>query len=274
LLVGEVPHGNLSEDLPNMASLPQEISHAILRATSQKQNERFASCSEFVDAIGKGKHTNTTLWTPHTSIERQTIDVGFDYGETYPYRKPFPIFGSKLYLSVTTIIVIGVAIGIAVMNLLDTTKTNVTESPEETVVIESNEQVRQKVEFQMLQSLSENDDDALRRVGDYYLLGIAGVEHDLSRAVKCYTESAKHGNAQAAYQLGRCYEEGIGVAKNITEAIKWYQAAVKQNEPNAIFRIGLCYEKGKGIEKNEAEARRYIKRASRLGQRDAQRYKP
>ncbi|MDR3108790.1 MAG: protein kinase [Planctomycetaceae bacterium] len=274
LLVGEVPHGKLSEDLPKMASLPQGIAHAILRAVSQKPDERFANCSDFVDAIGKGKHTNTTLWTPRTSIEKQTIDMGYGYGESYPYRKPFRIFGSKFYLSATAIIAIGVVIGIAVVQLLDAAKTDATEAPEETMVIESNEQVRQRVEFQKLLSLSKSDDDALRRVGDYYLLGIAGVERDLSRAVKYYTESAEHGNAQAAYQVGRCYEEGIGVAKNEKEAVKWYQIAAKYNEPNAIFRIGLCYAKGKGIEKNEVEARRNISKAARLGQREAQKYRP
>lgn len=38
---------------------------------------------------------------------------------------------------------------------------------------------------------------------------------------KC-RESAESGYAPAQYQLGLCYEEGIGVQRNLAKAFRWY----------------------------------------------------
>lgn len=41
---------------------------------------------------------------------------------------------------------------------------------------------------------------------------------------KC-RESAESGYAPAQYQLGLCYEEGIGVQRNLAKAFRWYWMA-------------------------------------------------
>ncbi|MBO5959059.1 MAG: SEL1-like repeat protein [Lentisphaeria bacterium] len=41
----------------------------------------------------------------------------------------------------------------------------------------------------------------------------------------------------AQYQLGLCYEKGIGVDKNETKAIKWLVKAARQGYANAINNL-------------------------------------
>ena len=47
---------------------------------------------------------------------------------------------------------------------------------------------------------------------------------------KC-RESAESGYAPAQYQLGLCYEEGIGVQRNLAKAFRWYWMATDNNRP-------------------------------------------
>ena len=47
---------------------------------------------------------------------------------------------------------------------------------------------------------------------------------------KC-RESAESGYAPAQYQLGQCYEEGIGVQRNLAKAFRWYWMASDNSRP-------------------------------------------
>lgn len=50
-------------------------------------------------------------------------------------------------------------------------------------------------------------------------------------AVSTITPVAEKGNAKAQYQLGQCYEEGIGVERNLAKAFKLYWLASDQCRP-------------------------------------------
>ena len=48
-----------------------------------------------------------------------------------------------------------------------------------------------------------------------------------------YRKAAEQGKAIAQYNLGYCYEKGLGVVKDPTEAVKWYRKAAEQGDAAA-----------------------------------------
>jgi TPR repeat protein len=44
--------------------------------------------------------------------------------------------------------------------------------------------------------------------------------------------------ADAQFQLGNCYREGIGAAANSEQALFWFERAADQGEPEAMNAIG------------------------------------
>ena len=52
-----------------------------------------------------------------------------------------------------------------------------------------------------------------------------------------YCKAAEQGDAQAQYNLGVCYEKGIGVTKNPEEARKWFREAAEQGYKLAVEKL-------------------------------------
>ena len=68
--------------------------------------------------------------------------------------------------------------------------------------------------------------------------------------------------ANAQYNMGRCYEEGLGVSKDESKAFSWFLKAAKQNEYRAICCVGLYYMSGICVEKDEKKAFSYFEKAA------------
>src|SRR6266511_5403989 len=75
-----------------------------------------------------------------------------------------------------------------------------------------------------------------------------GTENDLDQ------KAAENGDKFAQYNLGRCYEYGIGIQKDEIKAFELYKVAAKQGHNFAQNSLGLLYENGKGIEKDLEKA--------------------
>lgn len=123
-----------------------------------------------------------------------------------------------------------------------------------------------------------------------------------SEAIKWFRKAAEGGYAEAQYNLGLCYGEGLGVTKNATEAlkwnrkaadqglsiaqynvgvyyehglggvkqdyeeaVKWYQKAAEQGDPDALNNLGVCYANGQGVEKDLSKAAELYRKAADLG---------
>ena len=56
-----------------------------------------------------------------------------------------------------------------------------------------------------------------------------------SRAAALFRRAAEEGNPLAQYDLGYCYEHGIGVTVDLSEAIRWYKLSAAQ-APNAPLK--------------------------------------
>lgn len=68
-------------------------------------------------------------------------------------------------------------------------------------------------------------------------------------AIELYKQAKDEGSLAAAYNLGRCWEIGLGKVKNIKEAEKEYLYAAKLGHAMSQFAIGLLkYNKGNKIE--------------------------
>lgn len=77
---------------------------------------------------------------------------------------------------------------------------------------------------------------------------------DMAQAVGWWNKAAMQGEPNAQLSIGKCYEQGTGVAQNLKSAVYWYQMAADQNVTDAKFALSSCYMEGKGVKKDIKEA--------------------
>jgi uncharacterized protein len=65
--------------------------------------------------------------------------------------------------------------------------------------------------------------------------------------------------------LGRCYENGCGVAEDKAAAVEYYRRAADARVARALHNLGLCYENGLGVAEDKAAAVEYYRRAADAG---------
>ena len=75
-------------------------------------------------------------------------------------------------------------------------------------------------------------------------------------------ELSGQNDAAAQYQLGWCYENGLGVERNIQIAVRWYEKSAAQNNTDAQAILGECYLYGHGIQKDKNKAIEWLKKAA------------
>lgn len=94
------------------------------------------------------------------------------------------------------------------------------------------------------------------------LLGVAHIlgkeiEKDEKKAVYLFQAALNLGNLTAAYNLGRCYEDGKGVEQNFLMAFNHYKmvsTSTNSKMLEACFKLAEFYRDGKGIEKDSIQA--------------------
>jgi len=90
-------------------------------------------------------------------------------------------------------------------------------------------------------------------------------------AVEQYRKAAEKGDAEAQYELGRCYLLSKGVDQNFPEAVKWFRKAAEQGNVRAQYGLGACYFRGKGVPKDKTEAEKWFHKAAAQGHEKAKR---
>jgi TPR repeat protein len=65
---------------------------------------------------------------------------------------------------------------------------------------------------------------------------------------------AEAGDADAQFNLGVMYYQGLGVEQDLKEAVKWFQKTANQGNANAQHNLGVMYANGKGVEQNYVTA--------------------
>jgi TPR repeat protein len=97
-----------------------------------------------------------------------------------------------------------------------------------------------------------------------------GVPRNPDLAQQLLRGAAERGEGEAAFLLGRLYEEGIGVEQDPKEAMRWIETAAGRKHDVAQFRMGIAYYRGEGRPLNPARGVRWFKQAAVSGHADAQ----
>lgn len=93
--------------------------------------------------------------------------------------------------------------------------------------------------------------------------GMDAFRHkDYQRAFREWKQAADAGQAEAQFDIGVLYAQGLGVARDLTEAARWYQRAADQGNLEAEFALGQMYSRGWGVPRDEQDAMRWFELAS------------
>jgi len=122
--------------------------------------------------------------------------------------------------------------------------------------------------LELKQKADTGDASAMYNLGFCYQNGI-GVVKDETNAVALYRRGAALGDASAMTSLGFCYQNGIGVVKDETNAVALYRRGAAFGDASAMTSLGFCYQNGIGVVKDETNAVALYRRGAALGDASA-----
>jgi hypothetical protein len=108
------------------------------------------------------------------------------------------------------------------------------------------------------------DADAHNMLGRCYENGW-GIAADAARAVHHYRSAAEKGLDWAQYNLGHMLLDGIGCARDQSAAFAWYMRAADTGHVRAMNLMGRCLEQGWGVAADRSAARNWYGRSARGG---------
>ncbi len=98
-----------------------------------------------------------------------------------------------------------------------------------------------------------------------YTAGHGDVARNYERAAFWFRQAAVNGIANAQYNLGVLYHQGLGVDQDLKEAIKWYRAAAERGHPEAHYNLGIAHIEGIGVTYDPKRAAAYFETAAAGG---------
>lgn len=126
------------------------------------------------------------------------------------------------------------------------------------------------------ESQKQNVDEAVADLVTFlgeteYKMGIKCLSAGLHRQAVAHLKLAtSHNHPGATFNLGLCYEKGLGLPKNPKRAMECYQIASSMGHPKAMYNLGVFYARGLGgLEKDYAAAKKCFVTAAQLGQAEA-----
>ncbi|MCC6597763.1 MAG: SEL1-like repeat protein [Alphaproteobacteria bacterium] len=95
-----------------------------------------------------------------------------------------------------------------------------------------------------------------------YTAGHGGVKQDYKRAAFWFEQAATRGVANAAYNLGVLYHQGLGMDPNMDKALFWYTQAAALGHPEAQYNLGIAYIEGIGVNYDPEKAASFFRAAA------------
>jgi len=93
--------------------------------------------------------------------------------------------------------------------------------------------------------------------------GLAAFKNkDYGRAYREWKAAADTGHAEAQFDVGVLYAQGLGVRRDLTEAAYWYRRSAEQGNAEAQFALGQMYSRGWGAPRDQADAVRWLQMAN------------
>jgi TPR repeat protein len=93
----------------------------------------------------------------------------------------------------------------------------------------------------------------------------AGMGQDARNAIAVLRVHASKNEVRAQYQLGRCLEQGWGVAKDPKAAAEWYLAAATIGDAQASLRLSALYLGRDGMDRDTSASLRFLRQAANAG---------
>ncbi len=93
---------------------------------------------------------------------------------------------------------------------------------------------------------------------------------DFAQAMVWYRKAADQGLGVGQFDVGRLYQDGLGVPVDYAQALKWYRLAALQGNVAAQTSIGHLYQDGHGVPVDYAEAMRWYRLGARIAFAPAQ----
>ncbi|XP_030030158.2 uncharacterized protein LOC115447289 [Manduca sexta] len=102
-------------------------------------------------------------------------------------------------------------------------------------------------------------------------LGLAAIENGKHEdGLKLLRSAARRQYAPALYNLGLCYETGVGVSVDEKMAMELYKSAAALEHPVALYNLGIYYGQGRGgLTRDSETGIRLLRLAAIKGQEDA-----
>lgn len=110
-----------------------------------------------------------------------------------------------------------------------------------------------------------NIPEAQHDLAALYTAGQAGVTQNYERAVFWFQKAASQNIANAAYNLGVLYQQGLGQPQDLLRALDWYRRAAQLGHPEAQYNLGIAYIEGVGTRYNPNMAAAFFKQAAMSG---------
>lgn len=101
-------------------------------------------------------------------------------------------------------------------------------------------------------------------LGNCYNEGI-GTERDLNSFFYWTKRASENGVALAQTNLGRCYQYGWGTEIDYDEALKWTRLAADNGDPVGLHNIATFYREGSLLPKDNSKAIEYYQKAADKG---------
>jgi TPR repeat protein len=93
--------------------------------------------------------------------------------------------------------------------------------------------------------------------------GLAAFKNkDYQRAYREWKAAADAGQAEAQFDLGVLYAQGLGVVRDFTVAASWYRKSAEQGNAEAQFALGQMCSRGWGVPRDQADAIRWLQMAN------------
>ena len=73
---------------------------------------------------------------------------------------------------------------------------------------------------------------------------------EFDKAVPILKQAAELGNAESQYNLGYCYQSGIGVEQSSEKAIEWYSKSAEQGWNDGLYAMMMAYGSGNGVQQD------------------------
>ncbi|MGE6698161.1 peptidoglycan-binding protein [Hyphomonas sp. NPDC076900] len=116
----------------------------------------------------------------------------------------------------------------------------------------------------------ESEANAGNAIAQYQLAQSYLTQNDLEAAIPLLRRAALKGAAPAEYDLGKLYEQGLGVDQDMIEARNLIARAAAAGHVGAMYDLALFMAEGEGGELDEAGAVEWFSKAADHGFLDAQ----